>query len=101
MSPVMTPQRPDLFSRWIDPLETPVGCVTRYAQVEPTPDHQPWVTAQAALSTGTPQPRLASRRVPRLTFSHLVSYPPYERTGQTNTEPPAVGNELPTLRRCR
>ena len=40
-------------------------------------DETSWVTAQAALSTGTPQPRLASRRVPRLTFSHLASYPPY------------------------
>ena len=66
-----------------------------------------WVTAQAALSTGSPWPRPASRRVPRspgwlldgfpaaqagfstgspshllshsLTFSHLASYPHYGR----------------------
>ena len=33
-----------------------------------------WVTAQAALSTGTP--------------SHLASYPPYASTGQSNINPP-------------
>ena len=46
---------------------------------------------EAPLSMGAPQPRLASRRIPRspgwlldgfpvspsLTFSHLASYPPY------------------------
>ena len=44
-----------------------VGCVTRYAQVEPESNQGPWVT----------------------------SYPPYESTGQTNTNPTAVNNFHP------
>ena len=71
-------------------IGVPVEWVIYYPRVFPGWNKR-CVTAQAALSTGTPQPRLASRRVPRspgwlldgfpvspsLTFSHLASNAPF------------------------